>query len=118
MRGRWILRILRFVLIAAIFIAVFGFAVMGLWNWLFPSLFGWHRIEYLQALGLLALGRILFGGFRGGPWRYWGWRQRMMERWQNMTPEEREKFRQGMRGRCGRFSPPNPPETAANAPSA
>jgi hypothetical protein len=25
----------------------------------------------------------------------------MDDRWQNMTPEEREKFRQGTRGRCG-----------------
>jgi hypothetical protein len=25
----------------------------------------------------------------------------MAERWNHMTPEEREKFRQGMRGRCG-----------------
>jgi hypothetical protein len=25
----------------------------------------------------------------------------MKERWANMTPEEREKFRDGMRGRCG-----------------
>jgi hypothetical protein len=26
----------------------------------------------------------------------------MIERWEQMTPEEREKFRQGMVGRCGR----------------
>jgi len=25
----------------------------------------------------------------------------MFERWEQMTPEERERFRQGMRGRCG-----------------
>jgi hypothetical protein len=31
------------------------------------------------------------------------WRRRMMERWEHMTPEEREKFRQSMRGRCGSF---------------
>jgi len=30
----------------------------------------------------------------------------MKERWEHMTPEEREKFRQGMRGRCGSFGPP------------
>jgi len=29
------------------------------------------------------------------------WRARMAERWQRMTPEEREKFRAGMRGHCG-----------------
>jgi hypothetical protein len=31
----------------------------------------------------------------------------MMERWEKMTPEEREKFRQGFGGRhCGPFRPP------------
>jgi hypothetical protein len=34
------------------------------------------------------------------------WRQRMKERWEQLTPEEREKFRQGMRSRCGSFVPP------------
>jgi hypothetical protein len=32
----------------------------------------------------------------------------MLERWEQMTPEEREKFRQGMRGRCGPFGSPEP----------
>jgi hypothetical protein len=37
------------------------------------------------------------------------WRRRMMERWEQMTPEEREKFRQGVGGRCsGRFQTPAP----------
>ncbi|MEA2602215.1 MAG: hypothetical protein QOF89_3207 [Acidobacteriota bacterium] len=27
-------------------------------------------------------------------------RRRMVERWERMTPEEREQFRQGVRGRC------------------
>ena len=115
MRGRWFLHVLRFVLIAAAFIAVFGLAVMGLWNWLFPALFGWHRIAYVQALGVLLLARILFGRFWGRPGGNWGWRGRMAERWQAMSPEEREKFRQGMRGRCGGFRPPEP---APKAPMA
>ena len=34
---------------------------------------------------------------------------RMKERWERMTPEEREKFRAGFRGRCG---PPS--ETASS----
>jgi hypothetical protein len=29
----------------------------------------------------------------------------MKERWEGMTPEEREKFRSGMRGRCSPFAP-------------
>jgi hypothetical protein len=104
MRSRGIIRVLRFAVFAAVAITVFSFVVMNLWNWLVPSVFGWHSITFWQALGLLVLSKILFGGFRGGPWRGMHWRHRMMERWQQMTPEEREKFREGMRGRCGRSS--------------
>jgi hypothetical protein len=105
MRGSWALRILRFLLIATVFVLVISAAVMGLWNWLIPALFGGHRIGYVQAIGILILARILFGRFWGGPGRNWGWRNRMMARWESMTPEERQQFRQGMRGRCGGFGP-------------
>jgi len=87
-----------------LFVFIGGNVVRLLWNWLTPSLFGFHQINFWQAVGLLALCRILFGGFgmnRGHP----GSRRRMAERWERMTPEERERFRQGMRGRCG-FEPP------------
>ena len=33
-------------------------------------------------------------------------RAEVAERWERMTPEERERFRQGMHGRCGSFGPP------------
>lgn len=106
MRGPRILRILKFVLFAALFTLLFGAVVMKLWNWLTPTLFGWHPISFWQALGIFVLSKILFGGFRGRPgWNPY-WRHRMMERWEQLTPEEREKFRQGMRGRCGPFSSP------------
>ena len=95
-----VLKILLFVLLAA---TVFSFAVMWLWNWLMPVIFGLHAISFWQALGLLVLSKILFGGFRGRPGFAMHWRQRMMERWEQMTPEEREKFRAGMRGGCGPF---------------
>jgi hypothetical protein len=99
---------MKFVVFAVLACTVFGFAVMNLWNWLTPPLFGWHTIGFWQAVGLLILTRILFGGrgFRGGP--QWGghWRRRMFERWAQMSPEEREKFRQGMRFGCGPFEPP------------
>jgi hypothetical protein len=64
-----------------------------------PPIFGWRAITFGQAIGLLVLSKILFG--RGGPWRGLQWRRRMWERWDQMTPEEREQFRAGMRGRCG-----------------
>jgi hypothetical protein len=81
-------------------VAVFGFVVMALWNWLVPSIIGWKAIDYWQALGLFVLAKVLFGfgRFGGG---HWHWRARLAERWERMTPEEREKFREGMRGhRC------------------
>ena len=103
MRRLWFLRGLRFVVVAILFLAVSTFVFMSLWNWLMPALFGWHLISYWQAFGLLVLSKILFGGFRGGPPRRWQWRRRMMERWEQMTPEERENFRNTIRGRCGHF---------------
>ncbi len=80
-------------------------AVQHLWNWLMPEIFGLHMITYWQAFGLLGLSWLLFGGPRmfprgGGGGR---WRHRMHERWEQMTPEEREKFRSGMRRGCGPF---------------
>ena len=59
------LRGLKYVLFGIVFAAVFGFVVMSLWNWLMPAVFGWHVITYWQALGLLILSKILFGGMRG-----------------------------------------------------
>jgi hypothetical protein len=94
----------------ALFIWMGGELVMHLWNWLAPALFGWRLITFWQALALLALCRILFGshGFRGshqsGMRRQM--RERMEERWEKMTPEEREKFRHSWRSRCGGFEPP------------
>ena len=82
----------------AIFLALGGGVVMWLWNWLTPPLFGWHAITFWQALGLLALCRILFGGFgmhgRGRRWRYRGSR-----RWHGPTWEERERFKEAVRQR-------------------
>jgi hypothetical protein len=101
MRKKWIFIVPAAILGIVLFIAIGGGAVQLLWNWLLPPLFGWPPIDFWQALGLLALCRILFGGsgFRGSGRS--GFRRRMAERWERMTPEERERFRQGMQGRCG-----------------
>jgi hypothetical protein len=111
-------RILKGIGIGVLVIALFfvlGYVVMTLWNWLMPSIFGLHTITYWQAYGLLILSKILFGGLRGGgPGRrhchdHKDWRERLSGRWDSMTPEEREKFRNSMRGRwCG--TPPAEPE--------
>jgi hypothetical protein len=87
-----------------LFVAIGGEIVLHLWNWLLPPLFGWRQITFWQAIGLLALCRILFGGL--GIHRSAGSnvRRRMAERCESMTPEERERVRQRMRERWG-FGP-------------
>jgi hypothetical protein len=102
---------LRFGLFGLAAVVVCGFAVMALWNWLMPVVFGWRPISFGQALGLLLLSRVLFGGFRGGGGAHMHWRHRMRQRWEQMTPEERTRFREGMGG-CGH---PGPTEGAPTA---
>lgn len=103
MKRMRILMAVKFVVLVLVAAAAFSFVLMSLWNWLMPVLFGLHRIAFWQALGLLLLSKILFGGFRGHRGGHMHWRGRMMDRWEKMTPEEREKFREGMKGRCGVF---------------
>ena len=82
----------------AVFVTLGGELVKYLWNWLTPALFGWREITFWQAVGLLALCRILFGGLGCGGHRGNHRGRRLAERWEKMTPEEREKFRQGLHG--------------------
>ena len=104
MRPRWT----RLIFIAplailgmVLFVFIGGEIVMHLWNWLLPPLSGWREITFWQAVGILALCRILFGGFGRHGFDRSNFRRRVAERWERMTPEERERFRQGLRGRCG-----------------
>jgi hypothetical protein len=102
MKKFWLWKALNIAVIVIVAINVFGFAIMQLWNWLMPAIFGLKAITFVQALGLLVLSKILFGGFhRHGGGR--GWKRGQWDaRWAAMSEEEREKFRAGMRGRrCG-----------------
>lgn len=104
---RWSLRAVAvFALVIAV-LALAALAVMLLWNSLVPQLFRGPPLQYWQALGLLLLSRILFGGLRGrGGW-HGHRRQRMWrERWESMTPEERAHLREQFRGRCGHHGAP------------
>jgi hypothetical protein len=106
----------------ALFIFIGGTIVMALWNWLLPQLLGLPAINFWQALGILLLCRILFGGLDlrgGGPSSESRRRasdriadrvaERISERLENMTPEERESFAQRVRERVGHE--PSPRET-------
>lgn len=90
--------------IGVVLVAALGLLVMSLWNALLPAIIGVKSIGFWQALGLLALCRILFGGlgFRPGMFGMGRDRRRMHERWMQMTPEQREQFMQQRRGGFGR----------------
>jgi membrane protein implicated in regulation of membrane protease activity len=77
-------------------IAAFGAVFMLLWNWLMPVIFGLVTVNFWQALVLLVLARLLFGGIGNGFWRR-GRRHDMDEnsvrkRWMQMTLEQRKEF--------------------------
>src|SRR6202050_1110376 len=79
------------------FLAVVGAAVMLLWNALVPQLFHGPQLGYWQAVGLLALSRVLFGGWRGHGWR--GHRHGLRERWGQMTAGGRAPVREEVQRR-------------------
>jgi uncharacterized membrane protein len=91
MRGKWIFIGPLAILGMVLFVFIGGESVKLLWNWLPTTLFGWPRITFWQALGLLALCRILFGGVGG----------RVLHNASRRSQEERERFRQRVRERFG-----------------
>lgn len=90
MRRKWVFIAPLAILGMLLFAFIGGEVVKLLWNWLLPPLFGWRQVTFWQALGLLALCRILFGGcgLRGSSRSH-------------RTPEERERFRRAIRERFG-----------------
>ncbi len=77
-------------------LAIVTLVVMLLWNWLLPALFGFHSINFAQAMGILVLSKILFGGWHRG----FGYGMRHQSGWAFMTPEERAKMREKFGNRC------------------
>jgi hypothetical protein len=126
MKWKWIFLAPAAILGILLFVFIGGEVVRQLWNWLLPPLFGWREITFWQAIGLLALCRILFGGFgrHGGSRSHLRGRMgdrmadrladRVAARLEHMTPEERDRFRQRMRDRCG-FDPSTGERTAAGS---
>jgi hypothetical protein len=113
-RGRWVYKAAAFIVFALAFVAALSYVVMSLWNAIIPTLFHLPTLQYWQAVGLLVLCRILFGGIRGRHgWHghdhgHGGWRRHMRQRWESMTPEERERMRAKFKHRCG-WDPGEPP---------
>ncbi len=83
-------------------VALFSWVVMLLWNGILPAILGISAITYCQALGILVLSKILFGGFRcgHGHGKFHQHASEMHSRWLHMSPEEREKMKTEWKGQC------------------
>jgi hypothetical protein len=105
-RGFWIKRAIFIPIAIAAGVFVFGSVVMLLWNALLPAVLGVSTITFWQALGILILSKILFGGFSGGHRHhrhhggYHGGHHGWNNKWMNMSPEEREKMKSEWKSRC------------------
>jgi hypothetical protein len=104
MRRYWFARGVKFIVFVALAVMVASALVMTLWNWVMPATFGLPVLTLGRAFALLVLSRLLLGGFSGRMGRSMHWRHRMRERWEQMSPEERERFMAGMQQGCGRFA--------------
>ena len=96
-----------FIFVPLAIAALFGISsvVMLLWNWVIPSISTLGLLTYWQAMGLLVLSKILFGGMRHGcrdrhhgghHFQHGPFKDRFME----MSDEEKEAFKSQWKSRC------------------
>jgi hypothetical protein len=105
MKRFWLKKGLMMTVFFLVALLLFSGIVMVLWNAILPDVTGVKPVSFQQALGILVLSKILFGGFhsRGGWQRgtHTQWRNKLQEKLGNMTPEEKEKFKAEWRNRYG-----------------
>lgn len=84
-----------------IFLAV-SWIVMSLWNCLLPEILGVKSISFWQAMGILILSKILFGGFHGkfGQGMRNMKEKHLQHKMEGMSDEEKEKFKEVWRQKC------------------
>ncbi len=105
--GKWAALALLIPIGIAAGVFVFGWVVMLLWNALLPAVLGVGTITFWQALGILVLSKILFGGFSGAHGRHKSHHHdhhrhfKMGDKWMQLTPEEREKMKSEYSHHCG-----------------
>ena len=97
-----VLIVLGFGLLAIGAMGLFAYVTMSLWNWLLPVIFGLPLITFWQAIGLLILRKIIFGGFGRGGRSHGGkrWKHRMKRRWMSMSPEQRDSYKTSYAHHC------------------
>lgn len=113
----WLRKVGMFLFFVPLALFAFGMSVMYLWNNSLPAAIHVSPINFWQALCMLLLSKILFGGFKGG----WGgrrshWKNDMERKLSSMTPEEKEKFRQNWKNRCSSWGRPNREEARSAKP--
>ncbi len=99
----FILIALGIIILATAAVSLLVYIVMSLWNGVLVSVLSVKTITFWQAFGILVLSKILFGGFGKGcrcHRRHFGWNEKMKEKWEKMSPEEREEFKQQWRHKC------------------
>ena len=112
-------KIAMWIVFGAALIALFGFITMYLWNWLMPKIFGLPTLTIVETFGLLLLAKILFGfggkGGNGGQHK-WQWKQRMINKFDTMSPEDRERFKARMNEKWCRWDEKtsNPDQNTSN----
>jgi hypothetical protein len=107
-RFHWAKLVILFIVIGPIAIFIFGWIVMFLWNNALAPVLHISEVTFWQGLGILVLCKILFSSFSGGrSRRHSTWKERITQKWNNMTPEEKEKFKQKWEDRWwkGGFKP-------------
>ncbi|MCH5715128.1 hypothetical protein [Niabella hibiscisoli] len=92
------------VLCGAAAVFLFSAIVMLLWNAVLPDVLPVRPVNYWQAMGILVLSKILFSGFGGGGRKKFGSRGELRDKYRNMGEEERQKFREAWKRRCGMHS--------------
>lgn len=102
MKKYWLKKVALFSLCFVAFVLVVGWVVMALWNAVLPAVAGFKEINFVQAIGILLLSKILFGGFHGkfGNRGNEDLKMKLKEKFGNMSPEEKENFKAEWKSRC------------------
>src|SRR5688572_6981874 len=111
-RRFWFGKAVMILVFCTAFVMLFSYIVMRLWNGILPDVLGVRTISFWQAMGILVLSKILFSGFGGFHQKKEQFknrfRQKMLDKWEHMTPEEKQKFKDEWKNRCrgwgGRFN--------------
>jgi hypothetical protein len=103
-RRFWFGKAVMILVFCTAFIMLFSFIVMSLWNGILIDVLGVKQITFWQALGILVLSKILFSGFGGFHHKKEQFRnrfrQKMLDKFEKMTPEEKQRFKDEWKTRC------------------